>query len=60
MILHNQQMKNKSILKERLINNNGQLDVGSVLCEDFTDESTYSHELFDDFIICSNDINERL
>ena len=49
-----------SIVKVRLINNNGQLDVGSVLCGEFADESTYSYGLFDDFIICSNEINEKI
>ena len=49
-----------SVLKVRLINNNGQLDVGSVLCGDFADDSSYSFGLFDDFIICSNEINEKV
>ena len=48
-----------SVLKVRLINNNGQLDVGSVLCGDFADDSSYSFGLFDDFIICSNEINVK-
>ena len=45
--------------KVRLINNNGQLDVGCCLCGDFADESSYSYGLMDDFIICSNEINEK-
>ena len=49
-----------SVLKVRLINNNGQLDVGSVLCGDFADDSSYSFGLFDDCIICSNEINEKI
>ena len=52
--------KRISVLKVRLINKFGQLDVGSVLCGDFADESSYSYGLFDDFIICSNEINEKI
>ena len=52
--------KHISVLKVRLINNFGQLDVGSVLCGDFADDSSYSFGLFDDFIICSNEINEKI
>ena len=48
-----------SVLKVRLINNYGQLDVGSALCGNFADESSYSFGLFDDFIICSNEINAK-
>ena len=48
-----------SILKVRLINNNGQLDIGCALCGDFADESSYSYGLIDDFIICTNEINEK-
>ena len=47
------------IKKVRLINSNGQLDVGCCLCGDFADESSYSYGLMDDFIICSNEINEK-
>ena len=53
-------LKYISVVKVRLINNNGQLDVGSVLCGNFADDSTYSYGLFDDFIICSNEINEKV
>ena len=48
-----------TILKVRLINNDGQLDIGCALCGDFADESSYSYGLIDDFIICSNEINEK-
>ena len=47
------------IRKVRLINSNGQLDMGCCLCGDFGDESSYSYGLIDDFIICSNEINEK-
>ena len=52
--------KRISVLKVRLINNYGQLDVGSALCGNFADESSYSYGLFNDFIICSNEINEKI
>ena len=52
-------LKYISVLKVRLINNYGQLDVGSALCGNFADESSYSFGLFDDFIICSNEINAK-
>ena len=52
-------LKYISVLKVRLINNYGQLDVGSALCGNFADESSYSFGLFDDFIICSNEINVK-
>ena len=48
------------IKKVRLINNFGQLDIGCSLCGDFADESQYSYGLIDDFIICSNEINEKI
>ena len=54
--------KNKYIVikKVRLINNYGQLDIGCSLCGDFADESQYSYGLIDDFIMCSNEINEKI
>ena len=48
-----------SVLKVRLINNSGQLDIGACLCGDFADESGYSYGLMDDFIMCSNEFNEK-
>lgn len=47
------------VRKVRLINSNGQLDVGCCLCGDFAEDSSYSYGLIDDFIICSNEINEK-
>ena len=47
------------VRKVRLINSNGQLDVGCCLCADFAEDSSYSYGLIDDFIICSNEINEK-
>ena len=47
------------IRKVRLINNNGQLDIGCCLCGDFADDSSYSLGLMDDFIICSNELNQK-
>ena len=47
------------IKKVRLINNNGQLDIGCCLCGNFADDSSYSYGLFDDYIICTNEINEK-
>ena len=47
------------IKKVRLINNNGQLDVGCALCGNFADESSYSWGIIDDFIMCTNEINEK-
>ena len=40
-----QSTKDKYIIikKVRLINNNGQLDIGCPLCGDFSDESCYSY-----------------
>ena len=49
-----------SVLKVRLINSNGQLDIGCCLCGDFADESSYSYGLMDDFIMCSNEFNEKI
>ena len=56
-----QSTKDKYIVikKVRLINNNGQLDIGCSLCGDFGDESCYSYGLIEDFIICTNEINEK-
>ena len=56
-----QSTKDKYIIikKVRLINNNGQLDIGCALCGDFGDESCYSYGLIEDFIICTNEINEK-
>ena len=53
---------NKMIIirKVRLINPYGQLDVGCCLCGDFADESSYSLGLMDDFIMCTNEINEKV
>ena len=48
-----------SILKVRLINSNGQMDIGCCLCGNFADESSYSYGLMDDFIMCSNEFNEK-
>ena len=55
-------IKDKYIVvkKVRLINNYGQLDIGCSLCGDFVDESQYSYGLIDDFIMCSNEINEKI
>ena len=47
------------IRKVRLINNNGQLDVGCCLCGNFADDSSYSYGLFDDYIMCTNEMNEK-
>ena len=49
-----------SVLKVRLINSNGQLDIGCCLCGNFADESSYSYGLMDDFIMCSNEFNEKI
>ena len=59
--LPTQSTKDKYIIikKVRLINNNGQLDIGCALCGDFSDESCYSYGLIEDFIICTNEINEK-
>ena len=48
------------VRKVRLINSYGQLDIGCCLCGDFADQSTYSMGLMDDFIMCSNEINEKM
>lgn len=55
-------MPDKSIIvrKVRLINNNGQLDIGCCLCGDFAGDSSYSYGLVDDFIMCTNEINEKI
>ena len=52
---------NKMIIvrKVRLINPYGQLDVGCCLCGDFADESSYSIGLMDDFIMCTNELNQK-
>ena len=52
---------NKTIVirKVRLINPYGQLDVGCCLCGDFADESSYSIGLMDDFIMCTNELNQK-
>ena len=52
---------NKTIVvrKVRLINPNGQLDIGCCLCGDFADNSSYSYGLVDNFIMCSNEINDK-
>ena len=47
------------IRKVRLINNNGQLDIGCCLCGNLADDSSYSYGLFDDYIMCTNEINEK-
>ena len=47
------------IKKVRLINNNGQLDIGCCLCGNFADDSSYSYGIIDNFVICSNEINEK-
>ena len=47
------------IRKVRVFNNNGQLDVGCSLCGDFADESQYNYGIIDDFILCSNEFNEK-
>ena len=49
-----------SVLKVRLINNSGQLDICCCLCGNFADESSYSYGLMDDFIMCSNEYNEKM
>ena len=47
------------VRKVRLINPYGQLDVGCCLCGDFADESSYSIGLMDDFIMCTNELNQK-
>ena len=47
------------IRKVRLINPYGQHDVGCCLCGDFADESSYSVGLMDDFIMCTNELNQK-
>ena len=47
------------IRKVRLINNNGQLDIGCCLCGNFADDSSYSYGLFDDYIMCTNEMEEK-
>ena len=47
------------IRKVRLINADGQLDMGCCLCGSFADESNYSYGLIQDFIMCSNEMNEK-
>ena len=47
------------IKKVRLINADGQLHYGSALCGNFADESSYSWGIIDDFIMCTNEINEK-
>ena len=47
------------VRKVRLINPYGQLDVGCCLCGDFADESSYSVGLMDDFIMCTNELNQK-
>ena len=47
------------IKKVRLINSDGQLDYGSALCGNFADESSYSYGIIEDFIMCTNEINEK-
>ena len=47
------------IKKVRLINSDGQLDVGCALCGNFADESSSSWGIIDDFIMCTNEINEK-
>ena len=47
------------VRKVRLINSNGQLDVGCCLCGDFADDSSYSYGIIDNFVICSNELNEK-
>ena len=49
----------RKINKVILINNNGQLDIGCAFCGDFSDESCYSYGLIQDFIIRTNEINEK-
>ncbi len=58
--ISNEKEKYISVLKVRLINNSGQLDVGCCLCGNFADESSYSYGLMDDFIMCSNEFNEKM
>ena len=48
------------VRKVRLINPYGQLDVGCCLCGDFADQSSYSLGLMDDFVMCTNEINEKV
>ena len=52
---------NKTIVirKVRLINPYGQLDIGCCLCGDFADDSSYSLGLMDDFIMCTNELNQK-
>jgi len=47
------------IRKVRLINNDGQLDVGCCLCGNFGDDSSYSYGIMDDYIMCTNEFNEK-
>ncbi len=47
------------IRKVRLINNDGQLDVGCCLCTNLSDESSYSYGIIDNFVMCTNEFNEK-
>ena len=47
------------VRKVRLINPYGQLDVGCCLCGDFADDSSYSYGLIDNFIMCTNELNQK-
>ena len=49
-----------SVIKVRLINVDGQLDVGCCLCGNFVDDSSYSYGLVEDFIMCTNEYNEKM
>ena len=52
---------NKTIIirKVRLINPYGQLDIGCCLCGDFADDSSYSYGIIDNFIMCTNELNQK-
>ena len=47
------------VRKVRSINPYGQLDVGCCLCGNFSDQSSYSIGLIDNFIMCTNELNQK-
>ena len=47
------------IRKVRLINADGQIDLGSCLCGNFADESSYSWGIIEDFIMCTNEYTDK-
>jgi len=59
-IMSQSEQKCISVLKVRLINSDGQLDVGCCLCGNFVDDSSYSYGIVEDFIMCTNEYNEKM